>query len=133
MYQSKPSSFHFDNNLNSSFLNELFDGDYQYAETVFADFLKYLPEYSEEIEAAYRQKNIEELRKAVHKCKTLMGFVGLSTIQTSYLNLEKMCEAGQHTKEIDAAYVSLKEQTGEGKSIIIKELERLRAFNDAQK
>lgn len=129
MFKSEQSSFAFNEKLNTPFLTELFEGDYEYAETVFGDFLKYLPEYSEEIDAAYRQQNIEELRKAVHKCKTLMGFVGLSEIQAQYLKMEKMCENGKAGDDLDEAYNYLKQQTNEGKDLIIKEHQRLKDFN----
>src|SRR4051812_44300179 len=124
MLQSESRPFTFSEKLNAGFLNELFEGDYQYAETVFGDFLKYLPEYSAEIDAAYKQKNIEELRKAIHKCKTLMGFVGLTDIQDQYLKMEKMCEKGRESAEIDQAYVSLRDQTFLGKDLISNELQR---------
>ena len=129
MFKPEHSSFTFNEKLNSPFLAELFEGDYKYAETVFGDFLKYLPEYSEEIDAAYRQRNIEELRKAVHKCKTLMGFVGLSEIQAQYLEMEKMCENGSAGEGFDEAYNSLKQQTIDGKNLIIIEHQRLKEFN----
>ena len=132
MFNQEHSSFNFNEKLNTPFLSELFEGDYKYAETVFGDFLKYLPEYSEEIDAAYRQRNINELRKAVHKCKTLMGFVGLSEIQAQYLELEKMCENGVDGEHLDKAYNSLKEQTIDGKNLIIKEHQRLKEFNEGK-
>ena len=132
MFKPEHSSFTFNEKLNTPFLAELFEGDYQYAETVFGDFLKYLPEYSDEIDFAYRQRNIEELRKAVHKCKTLMGFVGLSDIQAQYLKMEKMCENGHQAADLDEAYNSLKQQTAEGKELIIREHQRLKDFNGAK-
>jgi chemotaxis protein histidine kinase CheA len=132
MFKKERSSFTFNEKLNQPFLSELFEGDYEYAETVFGDFLKYLPEYSEEIDAAYSQRNIEELRKAVHKCKTLMGFVGLSDIQDQYLKMEKMCESGRNGQELDDAYNALKQQTVEGKELIINEHQRLKEYNGSK-
>jgi hypothetical protein len=52
------NSFVFDESLNASFLEELFEGDTKYAETVFEDFLKDLPVYWERVEAAYNTKNL---------------------------------------------------------------------------
>jgi hypothetical protein len=44
--------FVFDENLNATFLAELFEGDTIYAETVFEDFLRDLPVYWLRVEAA---------------------------------------------------------------------------------
>jgi HPt (histidine-containing phosphotransfer) domain-containing protein len=128
-----PNSFDFSPGLDSGLLNDLYAGDLEYAEVVFGDFLKYLPDYFSEIELAYKGKKIDELRKAVHKCKTLMGFVGLSEIQASYQALEKKCEDSTNIKDLDSDYTNLKKQTESGKNIITTELDRLKVFNGTKK
>jgi hypothetical protein len=129
MIGTGPDSFTFSNELDSGLLTDLYEGDWKYAETVFGDFLRYLPDYFSEIELAFSGKQIEALRKAVHKCKTLMGFVGLSRVQASYQAMEKKCELASDIKSLESDYLSLKQQTEAGKDIIILELERLKAFN----
>ena len=128
-----PDSFAFSRELDSGLLNDLYAGDLEYAEVVFGDFLKYLPDYFSEIEVAYKGKKIDELRKAVHKCKTLMGFVGLSDIQASYQAVEKKCEQSTDIKELDTDYLNLQKETEVGKKIITTELVRLKAFNGTKK
>ena len=78
--------FCFDNTLDTNFLQELFQGDFVYAETVFQEFLKDLPAYWEEVAAARAGTDVKELGKTVHKCKTLFGYVGL----TDTLELENL-------------------------------------------
>src|SRR5436305_4848868 len=133
MIVPSPNSFAFSPGLDSGLLNDLYAGDLEYAEVVFGDFLKYLPDYFSEIEEAYKGKKIDELRKAVHKCKTLMGFVGLSDIQASYQAVEKKCEHTTDIKLLVTDYDNLKKETECGKRIIITELDRLKAFNGTKK
>jgi len=133
MIGTGPDSFIFSNELDSGLLTDLYEGDWKYAETVFGDFLRYLPDYFSEIDLAFNNNQIEQLRKAVHKCKTLMGFVGLSAVQASFQALEKKCEQVKATIELETDYRSLKIQTESGKNIIVLELERLKAFNANKK
>ena len=133
MIQTGPNSFSFSKELDSGLLNDLYEGDLEYAEVVFGDFLKYLPDYFGEVEQAYNGRKIEEMRKAVHKCKTLMGFVGLSQIQASYQAVEKKCETAGNITDLETDYRNLKQQTESGKKIITNELDRLKAFNGTKK
>ena len=133
MIETGPNSFAFSQELDSRLLNDLYEGDLEYAEVVFGDFLKYLPDYFSEIEVAFNGKKIDELRKAVHKCKTLMGFVGLSGIQAAYQAMEKKCEVSSSINELETDYHDLKSQTESGRKIISKELDRLKAFNGTKK
>ena len=133
MIGTGPNSFVFSQDLDSGLLNDLYEGDLEYAEVVFGDFLKYLPDYFGEIEVAYNGKKIDELRKAVHKCKTLMGFVGLSTIQALYQAMEKKCEHSSNILDLETDYKQLKKQTESGRNIISTELDRLKAFNGTKK
>jgi HPt (histidine-containing phosphotransfer) domain-containing protein len=133
MIETGHNSFVFSQELDSSLLNDLYEGDLEYAEVVFGDFLKYLPDYFGEVEQAFNGKQIDELRKAVHKCKTLMGFVGLSTIQAAYQGVEKKCEKSTDISELETDYMDLRKQTESGKKIITKELGRLKAFNGTKK
>jgi|SRR5947207_5506384 hypothetical protein len=133
MIGTGPNSFVFSRELDSGLLNDLYEGDLEYAEVVFNDFLKYLPDYFGEIEVAFNGKKIDELRKAVHKCKTLMGFVGLSTIQASYQAMEKKCELSTDIQQLNTDYRDLKTQTESGKKIITIELGRLKDYNGTKK
>ena len=133
MIETGPNSFMFSKELDSGLLNDLYEGDLEYAEVVFGDFLKYLPDYFGEVDAAYKGQKIDELRKAVHKCKTLMGFVGLSEIQAAYQSLEKKCESAGNMSELEADYRDLQQHTESGRRIITIELDRLKVFNGTKK
>jgi HPt (histidine-containing phosphotransfer) domain-containing protein len=91
MPDPNPIQFIFNENLDRPFLEELFNGDFTYAEDVFADFLSDLPSYWQDVETAWQQQQVTELRAAVHKCKTLFGYVGLTSIQQFCQEFEDHC------------------------------------------
>ena len=87
-------AFIFNKDLDAQFLNELFDGDMAYAETVFGEFMKNLPDYWKEVEDAYNKQHIRELRTAVHKCKTLFGYVGSTDVQAYFQKIRAPVRPG---------------------------------------
>jgi HPt (histidine-containing phosphotransfer) domain-containing protein len=122
--------FLFDNTLDTNFLQELFQGDFAYAETVFQEFLKDLPAYWEEVAAARQGTDVKELGRAVHKCKTLFGYVGLTQTLDLYQRFENGCtQPGAVLHE--SAYSALREEKDRAQQVIAKELVRLQSFNAA--
>lgn len=122
--------FAFDNTLDTNFLQELFQGDFVYAETVFQEFLKDLPTYWEEVAAARKGTDVKELGKAVHKCKTLFGYVGLTKTLDLFQRFENSCsQPGAMLHE--SAYEALKQEKDRAQETIGKELVRLQSFNAA--
>ena len=54
MKDVRSDQFVFHECLNAAFLEELFEGDTIYAETVFEDFLRDLPAYWDRVQASYQ-------------------------------------------------------------------------------
>src|SRR5882757_10419822 len=106
MEKSPSNKFVFNGSLNAAFLDDLFEGDSIYAETVFEDFLRDLPGYWKRVEAAYQNKNIIELRTCVHTCKTLFGYVGFTDLQEFCQEFENNCN-GQMSEDLKADYTVL--------------------------
>jgi hypothetical protein len=123
------NSFVFDESLNSSFLEELFEGDTKYAETVFEDFLKDLPVYWERVEAAYNTKNLPALGTTVHTCKTLFGYVGFTDLQELCQQFENKCSIN-NAEELRVEYILLIQRKERAQHIIEKEYTRLRLYNE---
>lgn len=122
--------FCFDNTLDTNFLQELFQGDFVYAETVFQEFLKDLPAYWEEVATARAGTDVKELGKTVHKCKTLFGYVGLTGTLELFQRFENSCaQPGAVIHE--SAYEGLKQEKERAEELIGKELVRLQSFNAA--
>lgn len=129
MAGSGTNKFIFNEKLNSSFLEELFDGDTHYAETVFEEFLHDLPACWRAVEQAYIEKNIPALSTAVHKCKTLFGYVGVTPLQELCQDIENKC----HQLSTIAALKPDYELLSAGKEATIElikgEINRLKSFN----
>ncbi len=127
----KPPSkkFVFNGSLNAAFLDELFEGDSIYAETVFEDFIRDLPGYWKQVEAAYQNRNVTELRTCVHTCKTLFGYVGFTDLQEFCQEFENSCDH-QTPEELKADYMILLQKKAIAQQVIEKEYARLKQFNE---
>ncbi|MES1159655.1 MAG: Hpt domain-containing protein [Bacteroidota bacterium] len=123
------NKFVFNGSLNAVFLDELFEGDSIYAETVFEDFLRDLPGYWKQVETAYQQKNINELRTSVHTCKTLFGYVGFTDLQEFCQQFEDSCNS-QPAAELEKDYDMLLQKKVDAQQIIENEYTRLKLFNE---
>jgi hypothetical protein len=128
MQDVNSNKFVFNNNLNAAFLEELFEGDSIYAETVFEDFLKDLPAYWKRVEAAYASGNMPELRTSIHTCKTLFGYVGFTDIQQFCQDFENRCNDST-TGELSSSYHDLLRKKGDAQQVIENEFKRLKIFN----
>ena len=126
--QNIRTEFVFDESLNAAFLAELFEGDTAYAETVFEDFLRDLPDYWERVEAAYNNKNLPVLGTSVHTCKTLFGYVGFTDLQELCQQFENKCSVNS-VEELRLDYILLIQRKEKAQHIIEKEYDRLRQFN----
>lgn len=129
MENSPSNKFVFNGNLNAAFLDELFEGDTIYAETVFEDFLKDLPGYWKKVEAAYQSRNITALRTSVHTCKTLFGYVGFTDLQEFCQQFENDCNNRQ-PEELGKDFESLFQKKKDAQHIIENEYTRLKLFNE---
>ncbi len=120
--------FQFSKGLDTNFLQELFQGDFAYAETVFQEFLKDLPAYWEEVAVAYKGADVKELGKAVHKCKTLFGYVGLTQTLELFQEFEHSCHKPGAMIPL-SAYQALLKEKDLAHGLIEEELGRLQTYN----
>ncbi len=128
MQDSNPVGFVFSRFLDARFLDELFEGDTSYAQTVFEDFLRDLPDYWKDVQGAYENQDINGLRTSIHKCKTLFGYVGFSDIQQLCQDFENNC-TGQPIAALESAYQLLLSKKEQARQVIENEYERLKLFN----
>ena len=123
------TGFVFDESLNADFLAELFDGDTIYAETVFEDFLRDLPEYWQRVDRAFGNENLPVLGTCVHTCKTLFGYVGFTDLQEECQQFENKCSVSK-MEELRDDYLLLTERKEKAQRTIEKEYNRLREYNE---
>jgi len=124
-------TFPFHESLNAAFLEELFEGDTIYAETVFEDFLRDLPAYWEKVQSSYQHKNMSLLGTNIHTCKTLFGYVGFTDLQELCQEFENKC-ALNTAETLQADYSMLTKKKQEAQQIIENEYSRLKKFNEGQ-
>jgi HPt (histidine-containing phosphotransfer) domain-containing protein len=129
MQQPDPNKFIYNQKLNTAFLDELFEGDTIYAETIFEDFLKDMPDYWTHVESAYKRKDLPELGSSIHKCKTLFGYVGFTDLQEFCQQFENNCSRITET-ELEGDYKTLAMKKEEARLIIESEYYRLKSFNE---
>ncbi len=128
MQKNKPDPYQFSNQLDVGFLNELFEGDTEYATTVFADFLKHMPLYWQEVASAYQNNNLAALKSAVHKCKTLFGYVGHTDVLQIFQNFEAKCGEIREVKELAVSFAGLIEKKDHAYITVEKEYQRLKQY-----
>ena len=128
MHKVRPS-FVFDESLNAPFLEELFEGDTIYAETVFEDFLRDLPVYWERVDDAFNSRNLPALGTCIHTCKTLFGYVGFTDLQELCQQFENKCSVNT-VEELRVDYILMVQRKEKAQHIIEKEYTRLRLFNE---
>jgi len=131
MKEIRSGQFVFHESLNAAFLEELFEGDTIYAETVFEDFLRDLPAYWERVQASYQNKNMSLLGTNIHTCKTLFGYVGFTDLQELCQEFENRC-AGYSDDTLKAEFGMLTRKKQEAQHIIENEYSRLNRFNEGQ-
>ena len=121
--------FVFNENLNAAFLEELFEGDTIYAETVFEDFLRDLPVYWERVDTAFNNRNLPALGTCIHTCKTLFGYVGFTDLQELCQQFENKCSVNT-VEELRVDYILMVQRKEKAQHIIEKEYTRLKLFNE---
>ena len=130
MKHANSGRFVFNQHLDARFLDELFDGDAVYAQIVFEDFLRDLPDYWKDVETAYENQDLRNLRTSIHKCKTLFGYVGFSDIQQLCQVFENSCSE-KPFPGLEPGYRQLVQKKEDARHIIESEYDRLKLFNAA--
>lgn len=127
---SNHKSFIFNWRINTQYINDLYEGDYEMIEDTFTGVLHEYDSLVENIRDCHRSGDISSLRSAVHKIKPLFGFVGLTTIQSQCVQFEDACRKPSFPS-IESDLAALIKQMTEAKSLIEEERGRLEAFNKA--
>lgn len=84
----------FDERLDSVFLTELYGNDWGYAATVFGSFLEEVKPMIAHCDAAMASGDVLVFRKAVHKLKPTLHYVGLTHLGHELEQVEKDCDKG---------------------------------------
>ena len=131
MQKGNQEPYQFSNQLDIGFLNDLFEGDTEYATTVFADFLKHIPSYWGDVSTAFENKNLPALKSSVHKCKTLFGYVGHTDVLEIFQSFETKCGEVTNVDDLKSDYNNLQKKQESANLIVEQEYQRLKKYHQS--
>ena len=127
--QTSLNTFIFNNEIDAAYIYEMYENDYPYIATIFKAILDNYDEDLAVIRDQYRNKNLEQLRKSVHKIKPTFGFAGMLAVQEKCREFENKCQAAISIGEIEMDFSEWIKQLEEAGIIIMEEYKKLKSFN----
>jgi len=121
------NEFQFSGDFNGQYINELYDGDYQLIDETFTDVANEYGPMLQHVVVCYRSGDVRALKSAVHKIKPLLGYVGLTTLQSACQQFENNCELDSFPSLHDD-FNSLSSRLSNAKAHIENESSRLSEF-----
>jgi HPt (histidine-containing phosphotransfer) domain-containing protein len=115
--------------LQVDFLNDLYDGDWEYAESVFENVITEIPKLMGLAGRELENENTEGLRQALHKTKPLFGYVGLPQTQAMIQQMENNCKVGLMNGAMKEDFANLKKKIKADSEILEEEFRRLTEYN----
>jgi HPt (histidine-containing phosphotransfer) domain-containing protein len=124
---SNHKTFIFSSHFNSQYISELYEDDHALIEETFQDVLKEYGPLQQQVFICYRSGDIPALKSAVHKLKPLLGYVGLTTVQSECQKFENNCERDVFPT-LDEDFAALSANLTLAKTLIEEEKARLQKF-----
>jgi hypothetical protein len=121
-------SFVFNKQLDGRFLNSIYEGDKEHAKMIFSKFVNSVNGYLAEIEQGYNSGNAEIFRKAIHKFKPVLSFVGLTKLTGSAEVIEKKCNGITDVNTLSGLYIPFKTELKEMIPVIETDLMKMKAL-----
>jgi len=121
--------FRFSQSLQVDFLNDLYDGDWEYAESVFENVITEIPKLMAIANQELEMQNAEGLRQALHKAKPLFGYVGLPATQAMIQHMENNCKTGVLNGAMKEDFANLKNKIRVDSDLLEEEFRRLTEYN----
>lgn len=121
--------FIFNSEIDIDFLFSLYENDFRYIQEVFGITLNQLQPDLEQLDNAWQLKDLEGVRRGVHKIKPSMGFVGLSHLQSKCVDFEKLCRSANTATEIEQEFQHLWQSLVKSRDIIETEYRKLKNHN----
>lgn len=125
--ETNHKDFTFSPPFNGQYINELYDNDHALIDETFADVIKEYSPMLQQVYLCYRASDIPALKSAVHRIKPLLGYVGLTTLQSECQKFESNCERDVFPSLHDD-FASLSANLSSAKAVIEAEKARLEAF-----
>ena len=129
--QTSSNTFVFSDKIDAAYIYNMYEDDYSYIESMFKAVLDHFDEDLAAIQNNYGQKNIDLLRRAVHKVRPAFGFAGMPVVQEKCKDFENKCQAAKSINELEMDYPELIKCLEEAGAVITTEYRKLKSFNDA--
>ena len=122
-------SYNFNPEIDRDFIISMYEDDYLYISEVFATTLAQLIPDIEIIKNSFNERDLENLRKQVHKIKPAFGFAGLRDTEALCQQFENECLSVSSTEALADKYSVLIEALEVGTKIIQQEIDKLKVYN----
>lgn len=122
-------SYNFNPKIDHDFIISMYEDDYLYITEVFTTTLTQLIPDIEEVKKNFKDGNVGNLRKLVHKIKPAYGFVGLLQTEAVCQQFENECLSVSSAAALEVKYSELIEEVEAGAIIIRQEIEKLKDYN----
>lgn len=122
-------NFVFNEKIDCEFLFSLYEDDLLYIEEIFKTTLDQLSTVVPEIQAAFNDNDVTNLKKLVHKIKPAFGFTGFLDIEKACRVFEGACHEGVTAVELSGLYHPLWKLLVDSMDRMQKQYEKLKEFN----
>jgi len=119
--------FEFSNLLNRNYLNDLYEGDLEYAADMFETFLDYTVKELPSLRPLIESGDYEQSRKLAHKLKPTFAMVGLTDLQQKMLKIEKMADEKANIPEILLELTFVEENLKTLVSVLQSDLKKMKS------
>ncbi len=121
--------FSFSQHLDTTFLKELYDNDFDQAALVFATSAEQIRAELNIAQEKFSVSDTAGLRKVIHKMKPLFGYVGLNKIISDFAAFEDICAGTADISETKKGFTHIVAITEQALQTIDSEAKRLKQFN----
>ena len=129
--QTSVNTLTFSDKIDAAYIYEMYENDYPYIQTIFKAILDGYDEDLAAIHDNYQKKDLELLRKSVHKVKPTFGFAGMLMLQEKCREFESTCQAAGSIDEIEMDFWEWIKHLEEAGAIIKEEHKKLKSFNNS--
>lgn len=123
-------SFNFNPKIDRDFIISMYEEDYPYISEIFRTTLTQLVPDVELVKHYFNNKDLQSLRKQIHKIKPAFGFAGLRDTEALCQHFEDNCNSVSSTEALTEKYISLIKTLDESCVVIQQEIEKLKAYNN---
>jgi len=116
--------------LDTVYLKEVYEDDYEYMADMFDTFLKITPDEFSKLHDALDNADIVQVASVAHKIKPTFQMVGLPQLTEQMTNLEKLAKASGNIHQLRKLESSLYKDYIALKPVLIKQLENLNCWNN---